>query len=80
MPGSQSRRRAIKGFRIWPAPRWPLIHEAKRIYLSGGVEALQLWAASLSPGDRAAIADQLTDLLRAAIERVEREDKGKAEE
>lgn len=59
--------------RVWPAPRWPLIHEAKKIYINGGEEALIAWVDSLSDEDKIEAARQICDLISAGAERVEKE-------
>lgn len=56
----------ILGRRIWPPPRWPLFHEAKRIVEAGGAEALDAWLESLTPLERSEFCNQTLDILLEA--------------
>lgn len=65
--------------RIWPPPRWPLIHEAKRVFKSGGREAFEAWADNLSLIEKEELIRQLSDLLSTAVEKVMRDEEERDE-
>lgn len=60
----------IFGIRIWPRPRWPLIHRARWIYRSGGGEAFRAWAEKLSDKEKRQFHEEIINLLETAAEKV----------
>lgn len=56
----------IPALRIWPPSRFPLIHEARKRFRSGGKEAVTSWVASLSPIEKGDLATQMIHLLAEA--------------
>lgn len=58
--------RYIKGIRIWPPPRYPWIHKAKKILLENGREAFDLWSDSLTEEQKDELAAEVINLLARA--------------
>lgn len=52
--------------RIWPPPRYPLIHKAKKIFQERGEEGFKKWTETLDPGERVDLVSQIITLLSEA--------------